>query len=132
MQTQASADPVQTRIYRDSNGWRAKTCVEIDATRVLIIKTNRVFNTGPLLTTASVWHVSQTGNGLSHAFGLGVPGYGDFHQDLIRVNVPRLTEKVIEAQHTRALANLESIKAQALAFYAKPVASVLEASHVPG
>ena len=137
MKTQATELPEKTRVHWDGIGWRANTEVHLDATRVLMIKTNRVFNAGPLVSSASVWHVTETGFGLSHAFGLGSPGKGDFHEYLLRVHVTSVTEKVVEAQHRCALAGLDSIKARALAFYATPgatqaLASEVEARHVPG
>jgi hypothetical protein len=137
MQTQATELPEKTRVHWDGNDWRANTEVHLDATRVLMIKTNRVLSTGPLVSAASVWHVTNSGFGLSHAFGLGVPGKGDFHEYLLRAHVAQLTEKVVEGQHRRALADLASIKARALAFYATPgatqaLADQLEARHVPG
>ena len=134
---------MQTRVFKDRDGWNAETMVDLEGNRVLKIKTYRNLH-HKLVTTASVWHCDGSGT-MRHAFGFG--SGGDFDETLIVANVPRVTSSVVEGQHGRAIAAMQSIQDRVAAHYTidinakacadaralgAPADAHLEDSHVPG
>ena len=109
---------MKTSIEKDPrDGWIAKTRIELDAPRVLIIETRK--NRKGLGTDAAVYTVD--GGFLCHRYGLlsKDPKESDFREVVIPAQ-GRCTEKSVRAQHAVALARIEDIKAQALAHYQSP------------
>ncbi|MFC7410401.1 hypothetical protein [Hydrogenophaga atypica] len=106
---------VQIRLIKDRDGWNAKSSITLPDNRELQIRTSKRSN-GTLATTATVY---TTKDGyMTHAFGLGIPGKGDFSSTVISSKPARVTEKVVEEQQRRGLAHLETIQAQIRAHYA--------------
>lgn len=114
-----------TRIYRDKDGWKAETEIEIaDTGRLLKLRTYRDLR-GALVTSATSWKKNTVTGGLSHAMGFG--SGGDFSKTVFSTRPPRVTESVLGSQHQRALADLGNIKMLEAAHY-----SPKECEHVPG
>ena len=105
-----------TRIYRDRDGWRAETQIDLEDRRVLKLRTSKCSMGRGLQTVATVW--SYSGNGLlSHAMDLGT-GYGDFREIVVTTPASRITEKLVTEQHDRLLKQVDAIRVQVGAFYA--------------
>lgn len=115
---------MQTRVFKDRDGWKAETRLDLEGSRVLMIKTRRNLQ-HKLASTASVWHCDG-GGVMRHAYGFGTGG--DYDQPLIQVSVPRVTESVVQAQHKRAIADLPYIKSRVAEHYAL----VLKTDAMPG
>lgn len=103
-------------IHQDKRtGWKAETNYEMGPGVTLEIITRRSYR-GALETHAQVWKIK---NGMrSHGFGIGDASYGDFSRT-ITTTTERATEKNVRQQHAAAEAMAESLKAEALAFYAR-------------
>lgn len=114
---------MDTRVYKDRDGWNANTTIDFDAGRQLVIRTYKRPNS--LLTTASVFTVLPDG-GTRHLLGFG-SGLGDFYGQLIVSKPARTTAKVVALQHGDALAQIDKIKATAFAHYAAQPAANLTA-----
>ena len=112
---------IETRIFRDRDGWNAKSELDLADSRLLQIRTYKASN-GSLRTSASV-HLKVDG-GLRHIMGFGSAG-GDFSETLVASKPARVTEKVVNAQHESALKTLPGVLAAVEAHYAKTPAIAL-------
>lgn len=105
----------ETRVTRDRDGWHASTRIELTPPRILEIRTRRHSNANQLVTRATV---STLRDGfLSHAVGYGTAG-GDFSRHVLAEPKPRITERVVRAQHAAALERLDEIRRAIDAHYA--------------
>lgn len=107
---------VHTRIYKDVGGWKALTELDMEADRVLKIRTAKA-PSGKLVTTASIWKIDPITDFLSHAMGFGTK-CGDYQEQIMQSQPARVTVGVVANQHDLALVKLDAIKERALAHYA--------------
>lgn len=99
-----------TTVYKDiRNSWAAKTNHDLPNDRVLIITTMKR-HSGQLVTNTHVGKVE----GCIFTY---MP-FSDFNKQLA-VSAVRCTKSAVELQHNAALANVETIIAEATAFYNK-------------
>jgi hypothetical protein len=88
--------------HRDQRGnLRAESNLNLSDDLILTFITHKVFG-GELVTTASVNHDAHDGF-LSHTL------YQDYRKTLACVSYPRITAKVMEAQHAKALEALDDV-----------------------
>ena len=108
-----------TRISKDiRNGWQAETrfdMPEIGERFFLQLHTMKRYD-GQLVTTASVNQRTADGLGYTHRYP------GDFLSRCVSERV-RCTEKAVAEQHSKALQQIEQIKADALAYYGETIAA---------
>lgn len=98
---------VQTRTFRDNDGWHAKSEIKLSDSRFLKISTSKV-SIGPgLRTSATVWIANGHGS-LTHAMAFGGPS-GDFSETVAFSKPARVTQAVISAQHQAALGQLSRL-----------------------
>ena len=113
---------MKTNIRKDiRNGWKAETrfdMPEIGERYFLQVETSKRYN-GGVSTTASVNQRTADGMGYQHKMGLG--GGGDFYRTCFSDRAARCTEKTVATQHSAALASIEQIKADAVAYYGATV-----------
>ncbi len=100
-------DTLQTSVIREKQGWCARTRIELGGSRVADFRTYRVQGTEQLATSVVVSTVE--GGRMTHVVGYGTLA-GDFSQRVLANIVPRVTEKVVRAQHESALAQIEAIR----------------------
>lgn len=95
-------------------GWHISTTAEFTATQEIDVVTRRTLD-GELITTAQVWRLESDGT-RRHSLGIGVAG--DFHctVETSRPDYPTPRE-VAQAQHDKALEQLDYIKAHAVDHY---------------
>jgi len=105
----------ETRLYRDRDGWKAESEVELEHNRLLKLRTAKVTSNTGLRTTATVWNTS--GGTLRHAMAFGGP-QGDFSETVAFSKPSRVTETVVGAQHSAALKRLSEIKSAIERHYA--------------
>ena len=106
---------IETRIFRDRDGWNAKSELDLADSRLLQIRTYKASN-GSLRTSASV-HTKVDG-GLRHVFGYGTPG-GDFSGNMVTTKPARVTEKVVAEQHRLVIDALPELLVAIENHYAK-------------
>lgn len=116
---------VETRIFRDRDGWNATSTLDLADNRMLQIRTYKS-SAGASLCSRGTVHTKMEGGGLRHIMGFGTPG-GDFSEDLAVSKPARVTEKVVAAQHESVLKALPSVLAAVEAHYAKNPALALPA-----
>ena len=109
-------DVFKTHVIRDKDGWFASTELELDHSRVVEIRTRRIRDTDRLATTASVSTVKDGRR--THRIDFG-SGQGDYSRRVLIDIEPRVTEKVVRAQHGTVLAQIESLKHAIAAHYAR-------------
>lgn len=98
-------------------GWECKSHVPLDAERTLRINTYRQDN-GVLVTRATALKLEVRGGVTMETWAM----FGDFSSTISKSQPRRVTPAVAEEQHKAALANIEAVKAEALAFYAAKAA----------
>lgn len=106
---------IQTRIFRDRDGWNAKSELDLADNRLLQIRTYKASN-GGLRTSATV-HLKVDG-GLRHIMGFGTAG-GDFSETIASAKPARVTQKLVEEQHGLVLDALPRLRSAIEAHYAK-------------
>ncbi|GKS87470.1 hypothetical protein AVMA1855_24980 [Acidovorax sp. SUPP1855] len=116
---------METKIYKDRDGWNAKTVVPLDERRELVIRTSRRQIGGGLLTSATCWSIGAAGS-QTHVMGYGT-GDGDFSTRIVTTQPPRITEKVVAQQHEMALRQIDAIRQAAQLHYAAQVQAETEA-----
>lgn len=110
---------MQTFIKKDiRKNWSATSTAELGDGLFLRLATHKVSN-GNLVTSASCHRVE--GNFEVHKM------FVDYSERLESTRYPRTTSAVVEAQHARHVANVEVVKAKALAHYATKSADVAAA-----
>jgi hypothetical protein len=116
-------DLVLTRGHDGKQPLRATTEVELGIERRrLMIETRK--GTHGLHSRAWVVQWSECGRHFTHVMGIG--GEGDFARTLAHQPGARGTETAIRAMHAQSLAQLDTLRAQALAHYApKPELSAI-------
>jgi hypothetical protein len=107
------------RLYRDRDGWKALSEIELDDERQLVIRTSKNTN-GALATVLTVWKVEKGGS-KTHVAGFGLRS-GDYAKRIITSRPARITEKVVNEQHLLVLVQLESIKVKIREHYAPDAA----------
>lgn len=113
---------IETRIFRDRDGWNATSEMDLTGDQLLKIRSYR--NDRGLLRTSATVHTKVEG-GLRHIMGFGTSG-GDFSETLVVTKPARVTEKVISAQHESVLKTIPGILSAVQAHYAKfPVSPAL-------
>ena len=118
-----------TRIFKERDGWKALSQIEMDDVFVLKIRTARIAS-GDLVTSASVWQKQAQTGLLSHTMGNGKPG--DYQQKLTQSRPARVTESLVTRQHRSVLAGLETIQVNARAYYASLPGAMCGGDHVHG
>lgn len=107
-----------TTVERTMHGnLQAKTIIDLgDGRRELHVTTDKAYR-GGISCDARV--MQRTGSGfLSHAFGLSRDGSGDYSKTLAEDRAKRATQKALETMHREALATIDSVIAEANAWYA--------------
>lgn len=117
-------DNVETRIFRDRDGWNATSTLDLADNRLLQIRTYK--NSSGVLRTSATVHTKMEGGGLRHIMGFGTTG-GDFSELLGIAKPARVTEKVVAAQHDSVVKTLPGVLAAVEAHYVKTPAMALPA-----
>lgn len=115
-----SSNNIETRIFRDRDGWNASSGMDLDGNQLLTIRTYKATN-GVLRTYASV--CTKVEGGTRHIMGFGASG-GDCSETLAASKPARVTEKVIAAQHESVLKKLPDVLLAVKAHYVKNPASL--------
>ena len=108
-------DTSQTWVVHSKEGWHASTQIELEANRIVEIRTRRMTGSNQLVTSACVSRVQD--NVRTHMIGYGTLE-GDFNKRVLAEIAPRVTEKLVRAQHNTALAQIDSIKQAIASHYA--------------
>ena len=95
-------------------GWHISTTAEFTATQEIDVVTRRTLD-GELITTAQVWRLEPDGT-RRHSVGIGVTG--DYHciVETSRPGYPT-PQEVAQAQHDKALEQLNYVRAHAIDHY---------------
>ena len=96
------------KLSKGRDGYQATTNIQLDEEKQLQILTMKRWG-GRLITTGNV--MIKEGNFLTHKM------YGDYSSNIEDETVPRITSKVVIAQHEKALTKVEMIKEAIEGFY---------------
>lgn len=107
---------MNTKYFRDHDGWNAVTEIEIEGGRQLVIRTGKRGVGGGLATNATVWTIEADGT-RRHSMGFGAPG-GDYSERLVLSQPGRITEKQVRQQHERTLGLVPVVVKDVQTFYA--------------
>lgn len=103
--------PYTTHTYKNAHGgWESQTVIMLSDTHQFSVLTSRRYN-GHVTTTASVGHVSADGCSVTYAL------FEDYMKTLHAQKYPRVTAKVIEAQHAAIMQDIDNWVNEARAQY---------------
>jgi len=107
---------MQTRLYKGRDGWKAETTIDLEAPYTLKIGTSKRSGGGisTIATRVKIERDESTGY-----TGYSFVVYQDFSKTVQADRAARCTEKTVTTMHAAALAQLDQIKADCAAHYAK-------------
>lgn len=118
---------MQFQVIRNTHGnLIAETRIDLGADHRQLWITTEKSARGGIGCAASVMQVSEDGRSFTHSFALSRFGKGDFRKTVAHDTTKRATVKALETMHAAALLTVETLLAEARAFYAAQ-ATALEA-----